>query len=63
MRFRLARWVMKYRAGVGIAFILITLASVSGFPNVEILTIFNDLLRSTIHLCRYFLITAISVIR
>ena len=44
MRFRLARWVMKYRAGVGIAFILITLASVSGFPNVEIRTIFNDLL-------------------
>jgi len=44
MRFRLARWVMRHRAGVGIAFILITLAATSAFPGIEIRTIFNDLL-------------------
>ncbi|MFP6781740.1 MAG: MMPL family transporter, partial [Gammaproteobacteria bacterium] len=44
MRFRLARWVMKHRLGVAIAFLIISLAAVGGFKNVEIRTIFNDLL-------------------
>ena len=44
MRFRLAKWIMRYRAGVGIGFIIVTLGFVSGIPGVEIRTIFNDLL-------------------
>ncbi|MDA0820993.1 MAG: MMPL family transporter [Proteobacteria bacterium] len=44
MRFRLASWVMNYRLGVSIAFLVITLAAAFGFPNVEIRTIFNDML-------------------
>ncbi|MFT5417503.1 MAG: putative RND superfamily exporter protein, partial [Gammaproteobacteria bacterium] len=44
MRFRLARWVMNNRLGVGIAFLVISLAAAVGFPNVEIRTIFNDML-------------------
>jgi predicted RND superfamily exporter protein len=35
---------MRYRAPVGIAFILITLGFLAGFPHVQIRTIFNDLL-------------------
>ncbi len=44
MRFRLAAWVMRHRAGVGIAFIIVTLAFMAGFPRVQIRTVFNDLL-------------------
>jgi len=44
MRFRIARWVMKHRAGVSVAFIIITIAFAAGFPRVQIRTIFNDLL-------------------
>ena len=44
LRFRLARWVMQHRAAVGIAFILVTLAFAAGIPQVQIRTIFRDLL-------------------
>ena len=44
MRFRVARWIMKYRLGVGIGFIVVTLGFMAGFPHVNIRTIFNDLL-------------------
>ena len=44
MRFRLARWVMKYRAGVSLAFLAISIGFLCGFPKVEIRTVFNDLL-------------------
>ncbi len=44
MRFRIARWVMKHRAGVSVAFIIITIAFATGFPHVQIRTIFNDML-------------------
>ncbi len=44
MRFRLARWIMRHRLGVSIAFVLVTLGATAGFPGVEIRTIFNDLL-------------------
>ncbi|MSR15897.1 MAG: RND transporter [Gammaproteobacteria bacterium] len=44
MRFALAKWIMDRRAGVGIAFLLITVAFIAGFPRVEIRTIFKDLL-------------------
>ncbi len=44
MRFRLAKWIMRYRAVVGIGFIVVTLAFMSGIPRVQIRTIFNDLL-------------------
>jgi predicted RND superfamily exporter protein len=44
MRFRLAAWVMRHRAAVGIAFILFTVGMAAGFPYVQIRTIFNDLL-------------------
>ena len=44
MRFRLAKWIMRYRAAVGIGFIIVTLGFVTGIPGVEIRTIFNDLL-------------------
>ena len=44
MKFRLAKWIMAHRAGVGIVFILVTLGFMAGFPGIEIRTIFNDLL-------------------
>ena len=44
MRFRIAKWIMAHRAGVGIGFLLVTLAFSTGIPGVEIRTIFNDLL-------------------
>ena len=44
MRFRLARWIMRHRLAVSIAFLLVTLGAMAGFPGVEIRTIFNDLL-------------------
>jgi uncharacterized protein len=44
MRFRLARWIMQHRAGVGVGFIVVTLGFMAGFPHVNIRTIFNDLL-------------------
>ena len=43
-RFRLARWVMDHRIAVSIAFLLVTLGFVAGFPRVEIRTVFKDLL-------------------
>lgn len=44
MRFRLAHWIMAHRGAVGIAFIIITLGFMAGFPHVEIRTVFKDLL-------------------
>jgi len=44
LRFRMAAWIMKHRGGVLIAFILITLGFMAGFPGIEIRTIFKDLL-------------------
>ena len=44
MRFRIAHVIMKYRAAVSVAFVLVTLFFMTGFPNVEIRTVFNDLL-------------------
>ncbi|MBL6751242.1 MAG: MMPL family transporter [Nevskia sp.] len=44
MRFRLARWIMDHRGAVGIAFIVVTLGFMAGFPRVEIRTVFKDLL-------------------
>ena len=44
MNFKLAHWIMQRRGAVGIAFILITLAFMAGFPRVQIKTVFNDLL-------------------
>ncbi|MEM7540001.1 MAG: MMPL family transporter [Pseudomonadota bacterium] len=44
MRFKIARWVMRYRFLVSVAFLLITLAFMAGFSKVEIRTVFNDLL-------------------
>jgi predicted RND superfamily exporter protein len=44
MRFALAAWIMRYRALVGIGFIVVTAGFMAGIPNVEIRTIFNDLL-------------------
>jgi predicted RND superfamily exporter protein len=43
-RFRLAKWIMDRRVGVSIAFVIITLAFIAGFPRVVIRTIFKDLL-------------------
>lgn len=43
-RFRLAKWIMDRRGAVAIAFVLVTLGFVAGFPRVEIRTIFKDLL-------------------
>ncbi|MGQ0698839.1 MAG: efflux RND transporter permease subunit [Panacagrimonas sp.] len=44
LRFRIAAWVMNHRGSVLIAFVLITLAFMAGFPRVEIRTVFKDLL-------------------
>ena len=44
LRFRIARWVMQRRAAVGIAFVMLTLALGAGIPDVQIRTIFRDLL-------------------
>ena len=44
MRFRLAHLVMKYRALVSIAFVVITLFFMTGIDKVDIRTVFNDLL-------------------
>ena len=44
LRFRMAAWIMKHRGPVLIAFILITLGFMGGFPGIEIRTIFKDLL-------------------
>jgi len=43
-RFRLAKWVMDRRGLVSIAFGIITLGFLAGFPRVEIKTVFKDLL-------------------
>lgn len=42
--FRLAKWVMDRRLGVGIAFAVVTAIFAAGLPGVEIRTIFKDLL-------------------
>ncbi len=44
MRFHIARWVMQHRAAVSVAFVLVTGFFMTGFPNVDIRTVFNDLL-------------------
>ena len=44
MNFRIANWIMQRRGAVAIAFILITVAFMAGFPRVQIKTVFNDLL-------------------
>ncbi len=44
MNFKIAKWVMAHRAGVGMMFILITLLLSAGIPKVDIRTIFKDLL-------------------
>jgi predicted RND superfamily exporter protein len=44
LRFRIAKWVMDRRGAMLVAFALVTLAFLAGFPRVEIRTIFNDLL-------------------
>jgi uncharacterized protein len=44
MRFRLAHFILKYRAAVSVAFVIITLFFMTGFPKVDIRTVFNDLL-------------------
>ncbi|MGB1882736.1 MAG: efflux RND transporter permease subunit, partial [Gammaproteobacteria bacterium] len=44
MRFRIARFIMAHRAAVSIVFLLITLGFSAGFPNIDIRTVFNDLL-------------------
>ena len=44
MRFEIARWVMQHRVAVSVAFVLVTGFFMTGFPNVDIRTVFNDLL-------------------
>ena len=44
MRFKIAAFVMRHRAGVSIAFLLITLGFMGGFKDIDIRTVFNDLL-------------------
>lgn len=44
MRFRLAKWIMDHRGAVAIGFVLVTLAFSIGIPQVQIRTIFKDLL-------------------
>jgi uncharacterized protein len=44
MRFRLARWTLRYRGAVAMAFLAVTIAFAYAIPNVQIRTIFNDLL-------------------
>ncbi|MEM7465906.1 MAG: MMPL family transporter [Pseudomonadota bacterium] len=43
-RFRLAHWIMRNRGLVSILFVVATLVFMKGLPNVEIRTVFNDLL-------------------
>ena len=43
-RFRLANLIMRFRGTVSILFIIATLIFMKGLPNVEIRTVFNDLL-------------------
>ncbi|MES2681993.1 MAG: MMPL family transporter [Pseudomonadota bacterium] len=43
-RFRLAKWVMDHRVAVSIAFGIVTLFFLAGFPNVVVKTIFKNLL-------------------
>lgn len=44
MRFKIASFVMKYRAAVLFGFLLVTLAFMAGMSRVDIRTVFNDLL-------------------
>ncbi|MGR8946950.1 MAG: efflux RND transporter permease subunit [Gammaproteobacteria bacterium] len=43
-RFRLANWIMRYRGIVSALFVVVTLIFMKGLPDVEIRTVFNDLL-------------------
>jgi predicted RND superfamily exporter protein len=44
MRFKIAAWTMRNRIPVSILFLIITLGFARGIPDVDIRTIFNDLL-------------------
>jgi len=44
MRYKIARWIMSHRAGVSVAFIIVTLFFMRGFKTLDIRTVFNDLL-------------------
>ncbi|MDB5987921.1 MAG: transporter, partial [Nevskia sp.] len=44
LRFRIAKWIMDHRRTVSIAFVVVTLGFMAGFPRVQIKTIFKDLL-------------------
>ena len=44
MRFRIAKWVMNHRFAVSIAFVIVTAFFMTGLPQVNIRTVFNDLL-------------------
>jgi len=44
LRFRIARWVMRYRVVVAVLFVIVTIGFAVGLPGVEIRTIFSDLL-------------------
>ncbi len=44
LRFRIAKWIMDNRRLVSVAFVIVTLGFMAGFPRVQIKTIFKDLL-------------------
>ncbi|MSR14091.1 MAG: RND transporter [Gammaproteobacteria bacterium] len=44
MKFRFAKWIMDHRGSVGIVFIFVTLGFSIGIPDVQIRTVFKDLL-------------------
>ena len=44
VRFRVARWVMNHRLFTALAFLVITAVFATGLPNVQLKTIFSDLL-------------------
>src|SRR5687768_5839414 len=43
-RFRMARWIMEHRGAVSIAFALVTIFFLFGFPHVVMKTIFKNML-------------------
>ncbi|AXQ30536.1 RND transporter [Solimonas sp. K1W22B-7] len=44
LRFRIAKWVMQHRTASTVLFVLVTLFFAAGLPNVQLKTIFSDLL-------------------
>ena len=44
LRYRIARWVLSHRALSWTVFVLITAFFAAGLPNVQLRTIFSDLL-------------------